>query len=363
MMKLSRYLLGAVVVCGLLAGGFFWYQSQQTHAKETPAAAAGMGAHAVPVEAVPVTVGTVERVISAVGTLESNESVILRPEIAGRIQRINFEEGTAVKKGETLFQLDDSIYEADAEKAQAGLELSRKNYNRARELHRKGAGTASKLDETQSQLRVDEANAAYALTMLEKTRIRAPFDGIVGLRVVSVGDYVSPGQDLVNLESIEPLKLKFSIPQTALTSVALGQTIDITVDAYPGKTFSGEIYAIDPLIDEATRSLVVRARIPNAERLLRPGLFVTVKLTVERREGAVLAPEEAVVSQGATRLVFRVVDGKAMTVPVKLGYRQNGMVEISEGLAPGDVIVLAGYQKLGNGAPVMVLGEGKAADK
>ncbi len=362
MMKLFRYLLGAAVVCGLLAGGFFWYQSQQSQAKETPAAA-GPGAHAVPVEAVQVTIGTVERVISAVGTLESNESVILRPEIAGRIERINFQEGTPVKRGDTLFQLDDSIYEAEAEQAQASLELSRKNYDRARELHKKGAGTASKLDETQAQLRVDEAGAAYALTMLDKTRIRAPFDGIVGLRSVSVGDYVSPGQDLVNLESIEPVKLKFSIPQTALTAVSVGQTIEVTVDSFPGKSFQGEIYAIDPLVDEATRTLVVRARIPNPDRLLRPGLFVTVKLTVEHREGAVLVPEQAIVPQGEERLVFRVVDGKAEAAPVTLGQRQNAMVEITEGLGSGDVVVVAGYQKLRNGAPVMVLNDGKVAEK
>lgn len=363
MMKFVRYLLGAVVVCGLFAGGFFWYQSQQSQANETSSVVPAKAPPGVPVEAAAVTVGTVVRVISAVGTLESNESVILRPEIAGRIEKINFQEGTSVKKGVTLFQLDDSIYEAEAAQAQANLELSRKSYERANELYKKRVGTASKLDEAQAQLRVNEAGVALSLTMLEKTRIRAPFNGIVGLRSVSVGDYVSPGQDLVNLESIQPMKVKFSVPQKALTAVALGQGIEMTVDSFPGKAFSGEIYAINPLVNAATRTVVVRARIPNPGGLLWPGLFATVKLTVEKRDGAILVPEEAVVSVGDGRFVYCIVEGKARMTQVTLGRRQTGMVEIPDGLAPGEVIVLAGHQKLRDGVAVMVLDTGKVAEK
>ncbi len=334
-----------------------------SQAKEPAPAAGKQGIPGVPVEVAQVQQKTLIRTLSAVGTLESSESIIVRPEIAGRIQSINFQEGRPVKQGSVLFQIDDSTYEAEAEQAQANLELSRKNYKRAAELLTKGAGTARQRDENQAQLRVDEAKAALSLTMLDKTRIRAPFDGIIGFRQVSIGDYVSPGQDLVNLESIQPLKVKFDVPQTAITAISDGQMIDLTIDAFPGQSFQGKVYAIDPQINQATRSVPVLARIPNEDGQLRPGLFTNVTLSVDRREGALLVPEEAVFSQGGERYVYRVADGKAALVAIALGQRKNGMVEITKGLAAGDTVVTAGYQKLRNGAPVMVLDAAKGAAK
>ncbi len=339
------------------------YRSTAYSQAKEPAAAKQQGVPGVPVEVAQVQRKTLVRTLSAVGTLESSESVIVRPEIAGRIQSINFQEGQPVKKGAVLFQIDDSTYEAEAEQAQANLELSRKNYNRAAELLKKGAGTARQRDESQAQLRVDEAKAALSLTMLEKTRIRAPFDGIIGFRQVSIGDYVSPGQDLVNLESIQPLKVKFDVPQTAITAISDGQLIDLTTDAFPGQPFQGEVYAIDPQINQATRSVSALAKVPNEDGRLRPGLFANVTLSVDRREGALLVPEEAVFSQGGERYVYRVVEGKATLVPVTLGQRKTGMVEITKGLASDDTVVTAGYQKLRNGAPVMVLDAAKGAAK
>lgn len=363
MKSASKVLIGVLVLCGLSTGGYFWYRSTALSQSTEQAPAAAQRAPGVPVEVADVRPETLVRTLSAVGTLDSSESVILRPEIAGRIHSINFQEGRSVEKGTVLFRIDDSTYKAEAEQAQANLELSRKNYKRAAELLTKGAGTARQRDESQAQLRVDEAKAALALTMLDKTRIRSPFDGIVGFRQVSIGDYISPGQDLVNLESIQPLKVKFDVPQTAITAVSDGQNIDLTIDAFPGRKFVGAVYAIDPQINKETRSVSVLARVPNEGGELRPGLFANVILSVDRREGALLVPEEAVFSVGGAQNVYRIVDGKAALVAVTLGQRKNGKVEIAQGLAAGDTVVTAGYQKLRNGAPVMVLDAAKSAAK
>lgn len=367
MKKSFRIVLVVVVLAAVAGGGYLWQRHAGAVAQGKPAAArttggapagraaAGGPPPGMPVEAAQVTVDTVVRTITAIGTLESNEAVVVRPEIAGRIVKIGFNEGQRVKKGTVLFLLDDSTYDASAAQAEASLDLSRKNYDRASELHKKGAGSTRTRDEALALLKVDEAKASMAMTMLDKTRIRAPFDGIVGLRKVSPGDYVQPGQDLVNLDDVDVLKVDFRVPQIALSEVRVGQKIGITVDALPGRSFEGEVYAIDPQVDPSTRSMALRARIPNPDGVLRPGLFVTVTVIAERHEGAVLVPEEAIVPIGGQRLVFRIDAGKVKVVPVTLGVRRPGQVEITSGLKAGDTVVTAGQQKLRDGAPVMVL--------
>jgi membrane fusion protein (multidrug efflux system) len=177
---------------------------------------------------------------------------------------------------------------------------------------------------------------------------------VLGLRKVSVGDYVTPGQDIVNLEDIEPLKVEFRIPERYLGSLSVGQTVAVTADAFQGRSFAGQVYAIDPLVDENGRAVVLRARLPNQEGVLRPGLFVSISLVVGQRENAVMIPEQALVPQGSRQLVFKVADGKAVLTPVKLGERRNAMVEIVQGLARGDVVVTAGQIKLRDGVAVTV---------
>jgi membrane fusion protein (multidrug efflux system) len=185
--------------------------------------------------------------------------------------------------------------------------------------------------------------------------LMAPFDGVLGLRKVSVGDYVTPGQDMVNLESIASLKVDFRVPEIFLAALKPGQEIGVTVDAFPGRRFDGVVYAIDPLVDEAGRSVALRARIPNADRELRPGAFVSVTLVVERRENAVMVPEQAMVARGGEQFVYRIVDGVAVLTGVTTGKRRNAQVEIIKGLAAGDVVVTAGQMKLRDGVAVTVL--------
>lgn len=308
----------------------------------------------VPVESVRVTVTTISSEIHVVGSLRSNESVVIRPEIGGRVSEILFEEGQRVTVGTPLLKLDAAIAVAELDQAKAALELSQGNYKRAIELFERKASSAANRDQALAALRADQANLELARARLAKLTLRAPFDGVLGLRKVSLGDYVTPGQDIVNLEDIEPLKVDFRIPERYLGSLAAGQVVTVTADAYPAQSFSGEVYAIDPLISETGRAVVLRARLPNQDGVLRPGLFVSVTLRVGQREDVVMVPEQAIVPRGTERFVYTVSEGKAALTSVKTGERRNAMVEILEGLAPGDIVVTAGQIKLRDGAPVAV---------
>lgn len=308
---------------------------------------------AVPVEAVEVRVDRVTEEITAVGTLRSNESVVVRPELSGRIQTIHFEEGSTVSKGAPLVSLDGSLYQAELAEARARVELSKRNYERALELYGKRATSASARDEALARLEIDKASLELARVRMEKTRIHAPFPGILGLRHVSTGSYVNVGQDLVNLESIDPIKVDFRIPERYLGALASGQSLRIRVDAFPDTEFRGAVYALDPLVDPQGRSVALRARIPNSGGKLRPGLFARVRLIVEERPEALLVPEQAVVPRADASYVYRIVDGKAVFTRVNVGKRRLGEVEIVSGLSRGDVVVTAGQLKLRDDAPVV----------
>lgn len=361
-----RRLIVAVVALGILAGGGYalWQfreiSGQGANAARGPGGAPP-GGFAVPVEAEPVRVARVAEEILAVGSLRSNESVLLRPEVAGRIAEIGFAEGTPVKAGTTLVQLDDSVPRAELAQAEANLALAQANAARAQELFARGAGSAANRDQATAALRTGQAAVDLARARLEKYRLVAPFDGIVGLRRASPGDFVNVGQEIVNLESIDPIKLEFRVPEVALPALRVGQRISVRVDAYPDRSFRGEVYAIDPAADAAGRSIAVRALLPNPEGLLRPGLFARVVLTVREEPEALLVPETAVVPFGGRLLVMKVVDGRAQPVPVTLGLRRDGLVQVTSGLAAGDVVITAGQMKAQPGAAVAVIPPQSAA--
>ena len=343
-----------VIAAAMLAaaGGawwFFYFVQPQAEGAAGPVAA---GAMAVPVEAAPVQVGPIQRRLTAVGSLRSNESVIIRPEIAGRIAEFKFQEGQQIEQGQPLVVLDDTIYKAELEQVQASLELSQANYDRAVDLLKRNAGTTKARDEAIAQLRADQASLELAKARLDKTVIKAPFDGVVGLRKVSVGDFVDVGDDMVNLEQIDPLKVDFRVAEVYVGAVKPGQQLQLGVDAFAGEQFSGEVYAIDPLINESGRSILLRARLPNRDGRLRPGLFARISLVLNERDDAIQVPEQALVPQGQDQFVFKVVDGKAALTKVQVGIRRDGMAEILEGLGPDDQVVTAGQLKIRDGAAI-----------
>jgi membrane fusion protein (multidrug efflux system) len=309
----------------------------------------------MPVKTAPVTRETLNVEVTAIGTLRADETVVIRPEIAGRIATIHFKEGQAVRQGEPLATLDQAEYQAQLASSAAQLALEESSFRRLQDLERKNLTSQQNLDEARAKLDAARAQQELNRVRLDKTVIRAPFDGTVGLRQVSPGAYVKPGDDIANLESLGSMKLDFRVPETYLARLRAGQSLAVRVDAYPDQLFDGAIYAIEPGVDEETRTVLLRARLPNKGNKLRPGLFARVSLVLEQRENALVVPEQAIVPVGQKTFVYRVVDGKAAMTPVTLGLRRPGQVEIVEGVNAGDVVVTDGQLKIRDGAAVTVL--------
>jgi membrane fusion protein (multidrug efflux system) len=314
------------------------------------------GGRAVPVEVAVARKATATDDLWAVGSLRSDESVQVSSELTGRISEITFREGDRVKEGQVLVKLDDALIAAEVTDAKARLDLAQANYDRAQTLSRSGSGTDRALDEATSALGTARAALQLAETRLAKLSIAAPFEGVVGLRDVSVGAYVTPGSPIVNLEKIDQLKLDFRLPETVLSEVKVGQDVEVRVDAFRDRTFSGEVYAIDPQVDVNGRALRIRARISNTDLQLRPGLFARVIIKgLEERE-VVRVPESAVVPSGNDKLVFSIVGGKAKENKVTTGRRRAGEVEVLTGIEEGTQVVVSGQGRLRDGAQVEVYG-------
>ncbi|MGZ9058044.1 MAG: efflux RND transporter periplasmic adaptor subunit [Burkholderiaceae bacterium] len=309
----------------------------------------------IAVEVFQVKPSTVQEDLQAVGSLQSNESVILRPEVSGRISAIGFKDGQVVRKGQMLIALDNSLNAAEVAQMQAENDLALANLKRSEDLASRKFISSSAQDTAASNAQVADAKLKLAQARLSKMRILSPFDGVVGIRGVSLGDYVKDGTDLVNVEDVRILKVDFRLPERNLTQIKVGQNIEVVADALPGERFSGHIDAINPRIDANGRSLEIRARLENTAGKLRPGMFVRVRVIVGERTNALLVPEEAIVPQGAEFHVYKVVDGQARRVPVKIGVRRDALVEIVDGLAPNDQVVTAGMRLSRDGQPVRVL--------
>lgn len=320
----------------------------------------GPGGGPAPVEVVELVPQRAVEELQAVGTLRSNQSVILRTEVTGRVASIGFRDGAAVKQGQLLVGLDASLNEAEVAQAKAELELARANLRRTADLASKNFVSGSAQDTAESNVQVLAAKLQLAQARLAKMRVMAPFDGVVGIRSISVGDVVRDGTDLVNVEDISRLKVDFRLPERMFTQVKVGQPVDVNTDALPNARFVGRIDAINPRIDAGGRSLEVRAELPNAEGRLRPGMFARVRVIVGDRADALLVPEEAIVPQGDGFLIYRVVDGAARRVPVTLGVRRAGLVEVIGNVKPGDMVVTAGVRIQRDGQPVRVLNAPRA---
>jgi len=373
---MNKSIVAVIVVLGVAvaAGGGYWFGQQRQVAggalgKAQSSGAGGSatadkgsgGAAAVTVEAITASTAPMPQSITAVGSLRSDESVTLRPEVAGRVNAIGFKEGQPVAKGVTLVKLDPAINEAEVLQAKANLTLASSKYERAIDLQKQGFISGQAKDEAENNLKVAEAATALAAARLAKTEIRAPFAGLIGLRSISVGDYVKEGQDMVNLEAIDPLKVDFRVPEIYLKQVQVGQKLEVALDALPGRKYEGMVSAINPLVDAAGRAIVIRAQVRNADTALRPGMFARVRLLTKDERDALVLPEQALVPQGEEQYVFRIVDGKASRTKVETGQRRGGRVEVVKGVAPGDTIVTAGQLKLRDGTPVTIAGAYKAA--
>ena len=320
--------------------------------------APGKAAAPTPVEVFTVKPTTVQEELQAVGSLRSNESVLLRPEVSGRIAAIGFRDGQPVKRGQLLVALDASLNEAEVAKAQAELNLAQSNLKRTEDLASRNFVSGSAQETASSNVQVLDANVKLAQARLSKMRILAPFDGVAGIRSVSVGDYVKDGADLVNIEDIGTLKVDFRLPERNFAQIRVGQPVLVVADALPGETWRATLEAINPRVDANGRSLELRARLANNAGKLKPGMFVRVRAIVGERANALVVPEEAIVPAGDDFYVYKVVDEAARRVKVAIGVRRDAKVEIIDGLAAGDQVVTLGMRLSRDGQPVRVVQPG-----
>lgn len=289
--------------------------------------------------------------VQAVGSLWARDAVMLRAETTGSVAEIQFQEGQAVEQGHVLLRLDDSLLRAQLQQAEANLTLKQSQYARAQQLSQEGFISAQARDEVASELAVARAQVALAQAQLDKTVIQAPFDGVLGFRYVSVGDYVAPGTDLVRIEAVDPLFVEFQIPEHYLPMVRTGTPVVLRFDAFKDEFFPGQVDVIDPAIDSQGRSLRLRARVPNPDGHLRPGLFARVQVQLERHE-AVMVPEAAIAPSAGEQYIFVLQpDNTVKRQAVGIGIRRGGWVEVS-GIQAGQDVLISGLQKVRDGMPV-----------
>lgn len=348
-----KKLLGALFLAACLFFAWRWFAGQLS--QPAPPAALPQAVPAMPPMPVKVAQAKREAVaakVEAVGDLMAGESVVLRPEITGRIAAIRFEEGRKVKAGDVLVELNAEEQRAALAQSQSSVQVEQQSFQRIRDMRAKNLASQQQYDESLARLLNAQSLLERDRVRLSRTVLQAPFDGIIGLRQVSLGDYVSPGQALVNLEALDPIKLDFKLPEKYAAKVAKGLKVAVTVDAWSGRMFSGEILAVDPKLDEATRTVKARAKLGNADLALRPGMFARVVLDLGAARPALFVPEQAVEVKGSKSMLYRVVDGKALLTMVKTGERRPGFVEIAEGIKEGEWVVTDGQIKLHDGAAV-----------
>ncbi|MFO1171628.1 MAG: efflux RND transporter periplasmic adaptor subunit [Hyphomicrobiaceae bacterium] len=315
-----------------------------------------------PVEVVASRSAELTRDIQAVGSLQSDESVSVAPEIAGRVIEIAFDEGQPVKRGQTVVKLDDDLAKAELAQAEAALKLATANNVRTARLSKSGTVAQRTTDEAKAAYEQAVATVELARLKIDRHVLRAPFDGVARMRNVSVGAFIGVGTPIVGIEKIDVLKVDFRIPEILLAAVKVGQKVTVEVDALPEQTFDGTIYAIDPAVDVNGRSLWVRAKLTNESNLLRPGLFARITIRGLDEREVVLVPESAIVPRGGESLVFKVENGKAVASPVTLGERRSGEVEVVSGLTAGTSVVVGGQQRLRDGVAVEVVAPAGQSD-
>lgn len=293
--------------------------------------------------------------IQATGTLSAFNGIVVKPEISGRVTQIFFKSGQDITQGQPIIALDQDVLAAQVKLYQANLALRQEQFTRSAKLYKLHALAQADLQSADSDLRSAQAQVEQAQAQLKQAIITAPFSGRLGLRLVSVGDYVTPGQNIVNLQSLDPIIVNFSVPEIYLNKITVDDAIKIRSDAYPNQPFLGKVYAMDSVIDPNTRSLSMRASIANPQKKLLPGSFVNVSLLAGQAQTVITVPQMAILSSLQGNYVYRVVDGKAVSTPVTILARGNTVTIIKSGLKAGDIVITGGQVKISeNNSPVMV---------
>ncbi|MES1991103.1 MAG: efflux RND transporter periplasmic adaptor subunit [Pseudomonadota bacterium] len=308
-----------------------------------------------------------EPTISAVGTLKAKNGTDITPQLSGIVSNIAFESDSYVKKGDVLISFADEDDVGKLKALQASADLARLTYNRSKELVRSRTVSQAQLDNATANLKSAEAQVAAQQALVDKKQIRAPFDGHVGIRLVDIGQYLTAGQKVTTLQALEPIYIDFTLPQSEVRLVSVGQDVTVHTDAYPDETFTGKVLALDPKLDPVTRNISVRAELANADRKLLPGMFGSITITTGAKEKQLTLPQTAITYNPYGETVFLVIKGeadedgkiplKAKQKFVKTGKRRGDQVAVIEGVSAGDTIVTSGQLKLKNDTPLALNNE------
>lgn len=354
-----RYIIYAVLAIGLACWIYYRINAnKKIEAKGSGAASAGKGgadgkSAPMAVDGVIVKLTSFDNDLEITGAIEANESVVLRSEVSGLVTGIYFKEGTTVSKGTVLVKVNDRDIQAQLQEALTKQKLSGTNENRAKQLLEKGAISQEEYDTSLADFKSLGAQSQLIRAQLAKTTIRAPFSGRIGLRSISEGTYLTPSTVIANLVSTNPVKITFSVPEKYAGQIKIGSSITFTTDG-SNTVNTGKVYAIEPGINAATRTLQIRALAPNAENKLLPGSFAKIKLALNTLENAILIPNEAVVPVLKGKIVYIKKNGKAQEVQVEAGTRTDENILITSGLKAGDTVLTTGSMALKKDAPVKV---------
>lgn len=314
----------------------------------------------IPVDLTQVASTDLDETIEAIGTLEARQEVILKPELSGIIDEVHFEEGNAVEQGQLLFSIEDDTYQAQLrakeallQQHRAQLSNQRRNFERRKRLFQQQQVSEEVRDEAETQLKIAQAQVRRLQAeidefreVLEDTRIRAPFAGIVGELLVDPGNWVDAGTPLAAVTQNDPLHIAFTLPEKSSGRVQTGQLARVLIPAYPKKHFEGRVFFISPRIESSSRSLLVKAILDNSRQELKPGGFASVQLKVGTRRNVPVIPEEALIPTRTGYMVFTVQDEQAHARQVEIGLRRPGTVEIRSGLEAGETVIRAGHESV-----------------
>ena len=313
----------------------------------------GGGGFAMPVEVAAAIRDTVVDAIAATGQIEAIQSIELRPEVSGRITDLLVREGQEVGAGTALFKVDDAELKAQVAQAEAERQLARQALERTKQLIAQNASSTSDLEQAEAKSRGADANYDLLKTRLDRTLVRAPFAGVIGRRLVSIGTYVSPQTPLITLQSVNPQHASFDVPERYADRLRRGQLVSFQVAALPGKNFSGEVVFVDPVVSLPGRTILIKARVPNNEHQLQAGMFIEARLATNIRPNAVVVPEDALLPMQGATFAWVVKEGKATQRQVTVGVRTAGWAEVQSGVEAGDQVVVGGLERLFPNAPVM----------
>ena len=343
---------GLVIVLALVAGVIKFRNGGAANAQDGAAAGSPASMPPMPVDVDTARQQAVVDAVRATGRIDALQAVELRPDEQGRITALLFQEGQFVARGAPLIKIDDDMLRAQAERAKADRDLARQQLERVRRLREQNAASAADFERAEAAARSATAALAVLELQIARTTVRAPFAGVVGQRFVSAGDYVTTATKLLTLQTIDPQRAVIEVPERHAVRLRPGQTIEFTVAAEPGRTFRARVDFIDPVVQQDSRTIVVKARAPNPGRVLKPGMFIEARLATATRANATVVPEDAVQPLRTANVVWAVADGKASRRVVQLGGRSQGVVEILSGVEPGELVVVGGLERMAEGMPL-----------